>query len=674
MNGFADGSTPIRKLRTRLWLAFALALAGAAIAPATSVAAPPTCSYSAGTHTLDVVDTATGNGTVIRRQSGGNNIEVVDGATSSVVSCANGPATVTNTDTVNLTDEPDQDSFVSISLLNGAFAPGFTNEDGAGGDGTEEIEFRVDLGNAAFAGDILSLAATNASDYVQLGQSSGEGAINLNGLSAGDGDADDMRFLGGTGGTESVIVHGDQPNQAGAADTVNAAGGASYFNGPFPIAMNLHGHGGDDDLTANNITGLLNGGSGNDDMVGGTSNDDFRMDTGNDTADGNGGTDIVDYFFANGGVTVDLAQTSQQDTGGAGLDTVTEVENLSGSLFDDRLLGDAGGNKLDGGTRGFDDASGDDVLIGRGGTDALRGWAGTDTASYEEGATGAVNVDLPGLQATGGAGNDSLPDLSDNVTDSNVENPDGVSDVENVVGSPFGDNLTGSSLANRITGLGGSDTISALAGVDTILVRDGEPDTVSCGDPAGGAPADSVTADKQVTDSVNADCEQVDYLPPDPDADGDGVPDASDTCQNESGPASNNGCPLPPPPDPDPDPDPDSDGDGITDAADACADQPGPAANNGCPEGRGTQSDTDAPETTLKKSKLRGDDATLRFVSDEPGSRFECKLDKKAFKSCASPKRYRNLDDGKHKVLVVAIDAAGNRDASAAKGKFEISD
>ena len=82
--------------------------------------------------------------------------------------------------------------------------------------------------------------------------------------------------------------------------------------------------------------------------------------------------------------------------------------------------------------------------------------------------------------------------------------------------------------------------------------------------------------------------------------------------------------------------------------------------------------DTDPPETTVNKAKVNDDDVTVKFSSDEPGSRFECKLDKKAFKGCRSPKRYRNLDEGKHRVLVVAIDAAGNRDASAARRKFEI--
>lgn len=64
-----------------------------------------------------------------------------------------------------------------------------------------------------------------------------------------------------------------------------------------------------------------------------------------------------------------------------------------------------------------------------------------------------------------------------------------------------------------------------------------------------------------------------------PDRDGDGVPDATDRCISDSGPASNNGCPLPateaPPAD--------RDGDGVADANDQCADTYGSNMNNGCP-------------------------------------------------------------------------------------------
>ena len=40
--------------------------------------------------------------------------------------------------------------------------------------------------------------------------------------------------------------------------------------------------------------------------------------------------------------------------------------------------------------------------------------------------------------------------------------------------------------------------------------------------------------------------------------------------------------------------------------------------------------------------------------------------------ACTSPKRYRNLKDGKHRMFVLATDPAGNEDDKAAKAKFRI--
>ena len=99
-----------------------------------------------------------------------------------------------------------------------------------------------------------------------------------------------------------------------------------------------------------------------------------------------------------------------------------------------------------------------------------------------------------------------------------------------------------------------------------------------------------------------------------------------------------------------------------------------PAGGGGGGGGDGGNADTDPPETSLKKPKLKGTKVTFKFSSDEAGSTFECKLDKKPFKACTSPKTYRTkkLDDGKHKFFVLATDASGNEEDEAAKAKFEI--
>lgn len=85
--------------------------------------------------------------------------------------------------------------------------------------------------------------------------------------------------------------------------------------------------------------------------------------------------------------------------------------------------------------------------------------------------------------------------------------------------------------------------------------------------------------------------------------------------------------------------------------------------------------DKKAPETTIVKGpKARSHKRTakFRFVSSEAGSTFQCKLDKKRFKPCRSPKKYKRLKPGKHVFQVRAIDAAGNRDKTPATRKFRV--
>ncbi len=87
--------------------------------------------------------------------------------------------------------------------------------------------------------------------------------------------------------------------------------------------------------------------------------------------------------------------------------------------------------------------------------------------------------------------------------------------------------------------------------------------------------------------------------------------------------------------------------------------------------------DTDPPETTITKhppNRFDRSKARFKFVSDEAGTTFECKIDRKPFQTCTSPKTVKRLDDGKHKFKVRAIDAAGNVDPTPAKDRFRVVD
>lgn len=85
--------------------------------------------------------------------------------------------------------------------------------------------------------------------------------------------------------------------------------------------------------------------------------------------------------------------------------------------------------------------------------------------------------------------------------------------------------------------------------------------------------------------------------------------------------------------------------------------------------------DQQPPDTTISKgapNKTHKTKVKFKFISSERGSTFECKLDNKPFKSCASPRKVKHLDESKHKFKVRAIDAALNADPTPAKDKFKV--
>jgi hypothetical protein len=85
--------------------------------------------------------------------------------------------------------------------------------------------------------------------------------------------------------------------------------------------------------------------------------------------------------------------------------------------------------------------------------------------------------------------------------------------------------------------------------------------------------------------------------------------------------------------------------------------------------------DNVAPQTKIKKRpKNRSDDnsPTFKFSSTELYSKFKCKLDKKPFRGCKSPRTYHGLHPGTHTFKVKAIDRDGNVDSTPAKDSFKV--
>jgi DNA-binding beta-propeller fold protein YncE len=85
---------------------------------------------------------------------------------------------------------------------------------------------------------------------------------------------------------------------------------------------------------------------------------------------------------------------------------------------------------------------------------------------------------------------------------------------------------------------------------------------------------------------------------------------------------------------------------------------------------RGRRIDRTPPNTRIRRGPpktTRSRTASFRFTSTERRSRFECKLDKRRWARCRSPKRYTGLKRGKHTFRVRATDRAGNTDLTPAK-------
>ncbi|VAW13987.1 hypothetical protein MNBD_ALPHA11-1153, partial [hydrothermal vent metagenome] len=338
------------------------------------------------------------------------------------------------------------------------------------------------------AGDIISnfenvTGSTSADNLVGNGGSNvltgGAGDDILNGGAGDDsliGGADDDTLIGGAGADSldggSGIDIADY-SASGSGVTVNLDGSASaggdaagdtltsierVIGSAFADTLNgsvanetLEGGAGDD---------ILNGGAGNDTLVGGADNDTLIGGAGADSLDGGSGIDIADYSASSAGVNVNMDGTISTGGDAAG-DTLTSIEQVTGSAFADTLSGTGGVDTINGG-------GGDDVVIGGAGADNLDGGADVDTLDYSASGAG-VTINLASNSAAGG---DAAGDI--------------ISNFENVTGSTSADNLVGNGGSNVLTGGAGDDILNGGAGNDT-LVGGADDDTL-----IGGAGADSL--------------------------------------------------------------------------------------------------------------------------------------------------------------------------------------
>ncbi len=299
---------------------------------------------------------------------------------------------------------------------------------GAGGDDTLEGGDGVDTLDGGAGTDTVSYAGSDAPVQVNLGNGAVSGGHaagdTLNSIENVIGSAYDDELRGDAGANRLT-------GEAG-ADRLYGSGGHDVLAGGAGDDV-LHGQGGAD---------VLQGGAGDDELHGQGWNDLIEGGAGADTLDGGAGSDTVSYRSSNAAVQVDLG-TGTVSGGHATGDTLSRIENVTGSRHDDELQGAAGANRLAG-------AGGNDTLEGGAGADTLDGGAGSDTVSYRS-SNAAVQVDLgTGTVSGGHAAGDTF------------------SGIENLIGSAHGDALQGAAGDNWLVGGGGDDTLEGGDGADTL--------------------------------------------------------------------------------------------------------------------------------------------------------------------------------------------------------------
>ena len=205
---------------------------------------------------------------------------------------------------------------------------------------------------------------------------------------------------------------------------------------------NIYGSSYNDTLTGNRHSNLIFGDSGNDTIHGREGNDYLSGGPGEDTINGGPGQDFASYSEAKSGITVRL-RTGTGERGEANGDSLTSIENLAGSNYNDILDGNEEDNLLAGfnGNDRIYGREGDDFLSGGPGADYLLGGPGEDTIAYTFSPAG-VTVRLHNGTASGGHAKG-----------------DTFREIENISGSNYNDTLAGDEKDNSLFGLEGNDTL-----------------------------------------------------------------------------------------------------------------------------------------------------------------------------------------------------------------------
>lgn len=236
------------------------------------------------------------------------------------------------------------------------------NDTLSGGDGTDTLSYASN-----WSGVIARLDTDAAQNTIGAGT---DIILEFENLTGGHGNDN----LVGTSGNNTLTGNdgNDRMMGGGGTDILNGGAGsdtASYTNSGAAVTVNLGIAGAQNTIGAgwDTLTSIENivGGAFGDTLTGNAGSNTLEGGLGNDTLAAGTGVDTASYASSTAAVTVSLALAGAQNTIGAGTDTLSGFENVTGGSGNDTLTGNAGSNVLNGG-------KGNDILNGNGGPDFFR--------------------------------------------------------------------------------------------------------------------------------------------------------------------------------------------------------------------------------------------------------------------------------------------------------------
>lgn len=329
--------------------------------------------------------------------------------------------------------------------------PGDGTDTVDGGDGDDQVSYADAVGTSGVTVDLEQGFAIGADglrdELISIEQA--QGSANNDTLI---GNAEDNTFAGlagddtlhGGDGTDGLSYNVDDYYGATQGVKINLSSGKAIDGwgntDTFTGFENVTGSTFNDTISGDVQDNYLFGHDGDDLIAGGQGDDTVRGGEGNDTLDGGKGSDVLSYNGNDRGVVVKMGAGIATDRGGQ-RDVFTGFENVGGSEYKDKLIGDGGDN-------GFS---------GNAGRDIIKGGKGNDTVTYQYDDEDGVTVNLQKRFGIDGYGD-----------------RDKLIKIENVIGTDEDDRLIGDKRANRLEGGAGDDVLKGSKGQDTLVGGEGD--------------------------------------------------------------------------------------------------------------------------------------------------------------------------------------------------------